>query len=71
MIFETEYKESNKKAMLSIKERNYLKVLKNKDIIRDPITRYVLMGINIDENGQVSIAYLQNNQNFDAMRLIP
>jgi hypothetical protein len=71
MIFETEYKESNKKAMLSIKERNYLKVLKNKDIVRDPITRYVLMGINVDENGQVSIAYLQNNQNCDAMSLIP
>jgi hypothetical protein len=57
--------------MLCIKERNYLKVLKDKDIIRDPITRYVLMGINMDENGQVSIGYLQNNQNFDAMRLIP
>ncbi|RZB39261.1 AAA-ATPase like domain containing protein [Asbolus verrucosus] len=71
MIWEIKYKESNKKAMLCIKDREYLKVLKNKNIIRSPVTRWVLMGINMDENGQVSIGYLQNSENFDDMTLIP
>ncbi|KAL1497501.1 hypothetical protein ABEB36_008452 [Hypothenemus hampei] len=59
MVFETKYKHSNKAAMHCIKERNYLKVFEAKDVIRGPITHYDLMGINMDENGQVSIAYLQ------------
>ncbi|XP_064214548.1 uncharacterized protein LOC103312234 isoform X1 [Tribolium castaneum] len=71
MLIETKYKESSKKAMLDMRDRNYLKVLEDKDVIRNTITRFVLMGINMDENGQVSISYLQNNHNFDAMTLIP
>ncbi|KAL1490940.1 hypothetical protein ABEB36_011609 [Hypothenemus hampei] len=71
IVFETKYKHINKAAMLCIKERNYLKVFEAKDVIKGPITHYDLMGINMDENGQVSIAYLQDNQNFDDMILIP